>query len=133
MQYVSEDIVENNETATSLTVYVDDSAPTTTLSIGMPKYALVESVEVNVTRVVDFTLSAIDIGVVPVGVNFTWYWIDGDYYVYSGAFNFSAYGEGTYTLQYGSEDLVENNETATSLTVYVDDSAPTTTLSIGMR
>lgn len=128
LHYGARDNLGNNMSIPfSIMIFVDDSKPVTGLSIGNPKFGD-EINEINVTSTTLFTLSSSD-GMV--GVNFTWYTIGGDYYIYSGAFNFAGYGEGVSTLIYGSEDLVENNETGTLLIIKVDDSGPTTSVIIG--
>ncbi len=101
-----------------ITVY-DATPPNTILTIGEPKYRDDSTHEWNVTSVTPLTLSAQDEGMNSSGCNFTWYTIDGDYYVYTGSFDFSSYAEGMHTLTYGSEDLVGNNHTGTQLTVTV--------------
>lgn len=128
LYYGAQDFLGNNETSlSSITVIIDDTEPVTGLTIGTPKYGD-EIIEINVTSVTSFTLFPSDN---MVGVNFTWYKIDGVYHLYSGPFDFILLGEGVYTLIYGSEDLVENNETGTTIIVKVDDSEPDSSLIIG--
>lgn len=115
----------NNDTV-NITVY-DATPPTTTLEIGEPKYRKEPMDGWNVTLNTSFTLTAED---EYSDINFSWYTIDGDYYVYTVPFNFSSYGEGEFNLIYGSEDLAGVNETGTLIVIYVDDSEPITTLNI---
>ncbi len=113
----------------NITVY-DATPPNTTLTIGEPKYHANQSHGWNVTSNTPFTLSAQDEGANCSGWNFTWYMIDSDYYDYTVSFNFSSYGEGTYTLTYGSEDLAGNNDTWTSKAINVDESEPTSSINV---
>ncbi|UCG68478.1 MAG: S8 family serine peptidase [Thermoplasmata archaeon] len=131
LYYGGLDLLGNNDTTpSSLEVIVDDSKPMTTLNIGTPKSGD-EVNDINVTSSTSLTLNAIDYPALSAGVDFTWYTIETDYYVYNGSFNFSNYGEGIYTLTYGSEDQLGNKENETSLTILVDDTEPTATLNVG--
>jgi hypothetical protein len=131
LYYGALDLLGNNDTTpSSIEVIVDDSSPKTTLTIDTPKYGG-EVIDINVTSYTPFTLSAMDHPTLSAGVDFTWYTIETDYFVYNGSFNFSDYGEGIYILTFGSEDFLGNKETGTTLTVLVDDSPPGTDLKVG--
>ena len=130
IEWYSVDYLGNMESTHSYTVYVDDSSPTTTLSIDSPRYPSSSDSGCNVTSSTLFTLSASDNPVHGSGVAFTWYTIDGDYYVGT-SFTLSGYSQGSHTITYGSQDNLGNNESGNSITVWVDDSAPTTSLAIG--
>jgi M6 family metalloprotease-like protein len=122
----SDNLGNNNTTPNSITVIVDNQKPITTLTIGNPKYGD-EITEINVTSSTLFTLSPVDN---IAGVNFTWYTIDGNYFLYSAPFDFNLMGEGIYMMVYGSEDYVGHNESGTPLTVKVDDTKPVSSLVI---
>ncbi|HEC81689.1 MAG TPA: hypothetical protein ENI42_04630, partial [Thermoplasmatales archaeon] len=125
----SQDNLGNNESGNSITVWVDDSPPSTTLSVGSPRYPSSPDDGCNVTSSTLFTLSASDNPVHGSGVAFSWYRDNGVYHVYSGPFTLS--GEGQHVITYGSQDNLGNNESGNSITVWVDDSPPSTTLSVG--
>jgi hypothetical protein len=128
------DNLDHNETASSITIWVDDSAPVTDLAIGLPRYPLSPYNGCNVTSTTPFSLSGVDMpNSHNASISFTWYTIDGDYYVYSGpSFDLSGYGEGAHIITWGGQDNVRNNETGNSITVWLDDSAPETGLTIGL-
>jgi len=111
----------------------DISPPVTTLLIGSPKYRENEEDNWNVTNTsnpaTSFTLSAIDNWA---GVNFTWYMIDSEYFIYTGfPFDLSGYDEGPHNIGYGSEDNLGNNETGNNITVVLDNTPPTLDINIG--
>ncbi|MCG2826076.1 MAG: hypothetical protein L6265_05740, partial [Thermoplasmatales archaeon] len=101
----------------------DDTAPVTTLSIAEEVHPDGGADGCNVTNSTVFTLSATDTGS---GVDFTWYTIDGNYFV-GASFTLTGYAEGTHTITWGSQDNVTNNETGNSYTIWLDDTPPTTT------
>jgi M6 family metalloprotease-like protein len=111
----------------NISVY-DMGAPVTTLIMGNPKYSEDLDVAWNVTWSTVFTLISVDNYV---GVNFTWYTIDGEYFEYSGIFTFSGYSEGPHEFTWGAEDNVGNNETGNFLYIVVDLTAPVTDIIIG--
>jgi M6 family metalloprotease-like protein len=106
----------------------DLGAPVTSLNIANPKYTEHPALSMNVTSKTIFTLLSVDNYV---GVNFTWYTIDGVYFDYTGQFNFSGYSEGPHDFTWGAEDMVGNNETGNFLFIVVDDTAPVTDIIIG--
>jgi len=64
-----------------------------------------------------------------VGVDYTQYRIDGVAWVnYTAPFDFSAYGEGTYLVEFNSTDLNGNREQTKSITYLMDDTPPETTI-----
>jgi immune inhibitor A len=106
---------------------VDMGAPVTTLIIGNPKYTEHQAISWNITSDTVIALVSVDNYV---GVNFTWYTIDGEYFVYTGTFTFTGYSEGPHDFTWGAEDNVGNNETGNAIFIVVDDTAPTTSISI---
>ncbi|UCG69374.1 MAG: M6 family metalloprotease domain-containing protein [Thermoplasmata archaeon] len=112
----------------TVNITVEDlGAPTTTLNIGDPKYRENVQDHYNVTSITPFSLTAVDNYS---GVNFTWYKIDGVYFV-GNDFTLMGYDEGMHNLSWGSVDNVGNNETGNYETVILDDTPPDTALSIG--
>jgi immune inhibitor A len=129
--YGSEDAIGNNDTGIQVTVWIDESDPITSLSIDWLRYPKIQNDGCNVTSATNFSLSAYDEPVVHnSSLNFTWYTIDGDYYIGT-SFNLSGYGDGSHVINWGSQDMMFNNETGNSITLWVDDSPPKTNLSIG--
>lgn len=124
----SEDLLGLNETGNTITINVDIESPVTGLMIGSPKYKAGGGDDWNVTESTFFTLSPTDSYS---GVNFTWYLIDGQYFVGTG-FDLSGYSEGPHTLQWGSIDNLDNNETANTILVHLDNSPPVTDIDIGV-
>jgi hypothetical protein len=128
--YGSEDGFGNNDTGIQVTVWIDESVPTTSLSIDMPRYPKTQYDGCNVTSATNISLSANDEPVVHnSSLNFTWYTVDGDYYLGT-TFNLSGYGDGSHVINWGSQDMLFNNETGNSNTIWVDDSKPQTLLTI---
>ncbi|MEE9151403.1 MAG: S8 family serine peptidase [Thermoplasmata archaeon] len=120
------DNLTQNETGNSITVWLDDSAPKTNLTIGLPRYPTTPNDGCNVTFTTQFTLSEVDYpDIYSAGINYTWYAIDNDYYVWT-PFNLSGYEEGWHVIKWGSRDNLGNNETANIMRVYLNTILPTT-------
>jgi hypothetical protein len=121
VDYYSQDNNENEETPESLTVILDSTPPTTTLSIGTPKY--VDGGDTYVTSATTFTLTATD---AVSGVDYTEYKIDdGSWTTYTAPFTISnSYSDGPHTIYYRSADNVGNLEPANSEAVILDNSPP---------
>jgi hypothetical protein len=121
-----------NETPQFINVWLDDSDPLTDLSLGTPRYPLLQIDGSNVTSSTQFTLTGLDKPDADnTGLNYTWYTIDGDYYIGT-TFTLSSYSEGPHTITWGSIDYLDNNETGNSVIVWLDDSPPETILTLGM-
>ncbi|MGZ4112628.1 MAG: OmpL47-type beta-barrel domain-containing protein, partial [Tumebacillaceae bacterium] len=117
-QYRSTDNSGNVETAKSLQVKLDKTAPTTTVT---PSDAANDNGWYN--KDVTLTLSATDSGS---GVASTEYSLtDGIWQPYNGPITIS--GESTTTVQVRSIDTAGNAEAAQTVTINVDKTAPTTT------
>ncbi len=103
---------------------LDDKPPVTSLSIGTPKY--IDGGTTYVKSSTPFTLTAID----DIGVDTTFYkygstWETGTSFSISGS-------DGGYLIEYYSRDTGGNTDyPRQSKPVYLDNTAPTTTLSIG--
>lgn len=123
----SVDFSGNNETGKSMLVLLDDSPPSTEMIVDLPKYRHSDDDHWNVTEQSIFTLSQTDSGS---GVGTVWYTIDGAYFE-GFEFNLSGYADGEHTLTWGSSDNLNNNETSNFMVVYLDNTPPTTLLSLG--
>jgi subtilase family serine protease len=117
----------NLEDLNSKVLRVDDIPPATTLAIGDPEYLVGGNF---VTSSTPLTLLAVDGGVTPVGLDYTEYRIDGgNWETYSSSFSLA--GEGAHVLEYRTVDLLGNSEAVQSMQMTVDDTPPTTAISIG--
>jgi hypothetical protein len=104
----------------------DKEPPVTTISIGTPQYRDGENLYISSST--SITLSAVDYGIVPSGVNHTEYRIDGgQWQTYSSAFTLTT--EGTHTIYYRSIDNVGNTEADKSIIIILDKTPPQTTIS----
>lgn len=130
ISYGSEDLSGNNGTI-NITVWIDESGPSTNLFIDEPKHPDSPNDGCNVTSVTQLTLIGLDNPTHPSGIAFAWYFIDSDYYE-GFSFDLSGYGEGLYSITCGSEDNLGNNGTANMITIWVDDSKPQTLLTIDL-
>jgi hypothetical protein len=120
------DNLGQNETGNSTTVILDSTPPTTDRLLGEPKYRDNTDDNWNVTVSTTFTLIPSDN---IVGVNFTWYVIEGSYFEGTN-FNLSDYGEGYHTITWGSVDYLGNPENGNTITVYLNEKPPPTSLRI---
>jgi len=116
IDYYSIDNMGNVEPINSATVILDNTPPTTTLTIGEPKYV---SCIIYVTPDTPLTLEATDAGA---GINATNYRIynstyDSGWIAYTGPFYLTSLADGTYTIEYYSIDNVQNAETAQAINV----------------
>ena len=115
------DIVGNMETTQFIDIYIDKTTPSTQLLIGTPSY---EDVHIFVNSSTPLTLTMSDS---ISGLYSTYYRIDG------GAWNeyapFYLVGtDGLHTIDYYSEDIAGNAESEKSCILYLDNTAPQTTL-----
>ncbi|MGA1867764.1 MAG: OmpL47-type beta-barrel domain-containing protein [bacterium] len=106
------------EPSSTLTITVDHTSPSSTLSIEPPTYG---SAPVYITSLSRITLSAIDnlsgVAYMEYGVNSTSNWI-----LYSQPFNISI--QGLSTIYFRSADNVGSIEDIQSIEVYLDDTGP---------
>ena len=131
VEWSSEDFAGNVEGVSSATLIVDDTPPTTTLTIGEPKY-LVGGTFVNGTTPI--ALVPADGGATPVGLG------PMSFRVWSGAWSsWATYGspfvssgaDGVRHVEYASTDLLGNAEAVHNESLVLDATPPTTTLSPG--
>jgi immune inhibitor A len=127
----SEDFLFHNETVQKIMVWVDDTPPQTNMSIWQPRHPSFPFDGANVTSTTQIFLSSWDMPINhSAGVDFSWYTIDGDLYI-GDSFNLSSYSEGAHIITWGSQDYLGHNETVNEITLWVDDTPPTTILTIG--
>lgn len=107
-------------------VTLDTQAPTTTLSIGTPKYTA--GTDTYITSSALLTLTATDTGC---GVQSITYDIDGaGWMTYSAPFHVSG-SDGSHTISYRSTDNLDNEEPIQNTIVLLDNTPPITTMTIG--
>ena len=117
IEYYAVDLAGNEEEAKSITLYLDDTPPTTSASFDEESLTL--------------ALTATDEGC---GVNATYYRVVGytDWQLYAGPIDFSGYEPGNYTVEFYSVDNLGNQESVKSTLVeVVDKQPPSTQASIG--
>ena len=127
LEWFSEDNTGTQEAAHVFRLRVDERPPTSSFSIGDPKYVAASTF---VTSASAFTLTATDGGATPVGVARIEYRIDGGAWIPYGA-PFPLVGEGMHSVDYRSSDRLGNSEAPQTLVVVVDDIPPATALTVG--
>jgi len=115
IDYYSTDNIGNTEPTNTATVILDNTPPTTTLTIGEPKYL---SGTAYVTPDTSFTLEAIDTSS---GIYSTAYRIfnatyDSGWQTYTAPFYLTSLTDGIYAIEYNSTDNVGNVETTQTVT-----------------
>ncbi len=124
ISYRSVDLLGNWEAANPLTVIVDDTPPTTSHEIRTPVHVAADT---YVTSNTDITLTSIDGGLTPVGLDVVEYQVDGGgWLAYSSGFTLTG-ADGPRTIEYRSSDLLGNGEAVKNFTVILDDTPPATT------
>ena len=125
-------VIEGNEALTP----VDETPPTTTLTIGDPQYTNSSGSD-YVTSDTPFALSAEDnvggsgIAATAYRISNTSYDSGWTSYVASTEFHLTGLANGEYQIDYNSTDNAENLEPTNVSTVFVDNTPPVTTLTIG--
>ena len=111
---------------------VETNPPVTTMYVGEPKYRKVSGDYWNITT--NLTSTLINLSAVDnySGVNFTWYAIDGKYFIYAGNFTLDGYSEGPHTITWGSMDFAGNNETSNNDIIIIDNTPPDTDIDVGL-
>jgi len=124
VEYRATDLL-GNPASGNRSLVVDDSPPTTLLTVGVPK---IEAGSTFVTSATPLTLSSTDGGPIPVGVAGIEYRIDaGTWQPYAAPFTLA--GGGTHVVAFRGTDLLGNVESERTRTLIVDDTPPTTALS----
>ena len=116
IDYYSTDTIGNTELTNTATVILDNTPPSTTLTIGEPKYI---SDTTYVTPDTPFTLEATDTGS---GIYSTAYRIynttdDSGWQTYTVPFYLTSLTDGAYTIEYNSTDNVQNTEITHAINV----------------
>src|SRR5437867_5948985 len=129
VEWSSTDFAGNVEAIANASLRVDDTPPTTLLSVGDPKSA-VGGTFVNEST--PLALAAADGGVTPVGTDFLslrlWNGAWSAWAVYGSPFTLAGV-DGVRYVEYRSQDLLGNQEAFRNETLVLDDTPPTTTLS----
>ncbi|MBI4690093.1 MAG: hypothetical protein HY754_07475 [Nitrospirae bacterium] len=106
----------------------DIEPPVTTITIGTPQYQ--NGANLYISGSTEITLSAIDYGLVPSGVNYTEYKMDSDSWTrYGNPFKLDNYSDDQHTIHYRSVDKVSNIEIEKTTTIILDKTPPETTIS----
>jgi len=127
--YRSYDNLSNQEQEKSLKLIIDNSAPETFVSISEPKYIEYFTSDSQIK------LIAIDSGTIPSGIKETKYtiYISTDnipaYTQYTTTFNITGV-DGVYSMNYYSQDNVDNIEPERTITIKLDNTKPESQLSL---
>jgi hypothetical protein len=118
-----------NRAAVVLDFVIDKTAPTTTSTVGTPRYSQDE--QLFIAEETTITLSSVDAGVYPAGIDYIEFTLDqaAQWNPYGGAFDLAEKGEGHHYLYYRAADKAGNLESALTLPVILDKSAPVTSIS----
>lgn len=127
IEWHSGDNLGNVESIQSALVRLDDTPPATFLAIGDPKRIVDRTF---VTSSTPIELVAFDGGAAPVGLDLLEYRIDAGVWV-SYRTPFALLGEGAHIVEYRSQDFLGNAERVQSLPLFVDDTPPISTLTVG--
>jgi uncharacterized repeat protein (TIGR01451 family) len=134
IDYNSTDNIGNVETSQTQEVRLDNTPPTTTLNIGEPKH-VDPTDNIYVSSATPFTLTAED-NAGGTGVTSTFYRIynssyDTGWLEYSAPLYLTGLSDGEYSIDYYSTDNIENTELTNTAIVTLDNTPPSTTLTIG--
>ncbi len=118
------DMAGNTEPTKTTTVFLDENPPTTTLTIGEPKYVAETT---SVTNETTFTLAADDnLGSGPAQIGYriinTTY--DSSWLPFSVPFQLTTLADGIYSIEFNSTDNVGNMEPSHTATIILDNSGP---------
>ena len=123
LRFRSTDNLGNEESTHEMSFYVDDRAPSSTIHVGNPNKPKDGVFYVNSST--EFALSVIDGGS---GGRNMWYKIDnGAWTKYIDSFRMAGYSS-FHTIHYNSTDNVMNHEPTRTLTVFLDDEPPFSTV-----
>ena len=125
IEYRSIDRLGNTETARSLDVVVDNTAPVTAISMGSPRFSSSEN-KIFITGGTAITLAAMD---ALSEVAASEYRIDSGPWTHYAPLKIQA--EGEHLVEYRSRDQMGNLEKGRSTTLIVDNSPPVSRISIG--
>lgn len=124
VHYRSIDIAGNIEATQSATVFLDNTPPTTTLTIGEPKYAVDIT---SVTCETPFTLEADDnsgSGLASIAYRILNSTYDTGWLTYTVPFRLTALFDGIYSIEFNSTDNVGNMEPSHAISIVLDNAGP---------
>ncbi|UCF07539.1 MAG: Ig-like domain-containing protein, partial [Thermoplasmata archaeon] len=133
IEFRSKDNLGNMQGTATLYIYVDDSPPSLGQTTGPPLY---RKFEIDIYNISDASMIAISSsdgagsGISSIEHRIFNAFYDSGWQPYSEPFNLTGLSEGTYTIQYRASDNLGNAITS-SLSVYLDIEAPTTSLNVG--
>jgi hypothetical protein len=129
IEYYSVDNVGNPELQKQYTIYLDNTPPTTDITVGDPKFRTDIIDDWNVTSSSRLTLASTDVGS---GVETILYQIDsGTPRIYNGSYFVLTGSEGVHTIRFWARDNVFNTEPQHVIQVILDNSPPQTTITFG--
>lgn len=129
--HYSTDNLGNVEDTKEFDIIVDNTPPATDIDIGEPNYV---SEDIWVTSATEFSLNAVDVGPMPVGVNHITYriwngtWSEWD--IYQDGFTLGV-NDSTRYVEFYSTDWLGNEEAVQNRSYIVDDTPPTAAISEG--
>jgi parallel beta-helix repeat protein len=128
--YFSIDNLGNVEKTNEFEIIVDNTPPTTTILFEEPSYRENPEDILNVTSATPFVFSVADLGLQPIGYDYTEYriWNSGvwsEWFRFSREFNLEP-ENGTRYIEWYSIDKLGNKEITNNLTVFVDNIPPVT-------
>ncbi len=119
-----------NSASETYVFYIDKSAPASDLAVGTPAVSTAGG-GYFVSGTTSFTLSAVDAGAVLSGISAQEYRLNnGSWLVYSSPFTLSGLADGAYAVDYRAADNAGNAESAKTLNVTADNTAPETRMDI---
>jgi hypothetical protein len=117
--YNSTDNLDQSESNNLKNLIVDDTAPSTSITIGSPSYG---SGQVLVNSSTQFTLTSSDSSS---GLNQTWYRFDnGSFVPYTAQFTLAGEPDGPHVIIFYSADNIGNEEDVKTQLVFLDNEAP---------
>ncbi|MCK5292902.1 MAG: PKD domain-containing protein, partial [Thermoplasmata archaeon] len=126
VEYYSVDNSGSIEITKNSTIVLDNTPPNTNVSISQPNYG---NAPAYVGKTTEISLIAMD---EVAGIDATWFRVDSEPFdSYLGPFNLSRY-RGMHVVEYGSVDMVGNNESVNDILVYVDDVPPISIIHVGV-
>jgi hypothetical protein len=130
VEFYSVDLLGNAEPINNRTYIVDNTPPSTTIIIEEPNYREKPDDILNITSSTTIVFSFTDYGLPPVGSDYTEYriWNNGiwsEWFRFSSEMNLGS-ENGVRYIEWYSVDKLGNKETTNNLTVFVDNSPPTT-------
>ncbi|UCF08206.1 MAG: hypothetical protein JSW28_00500 [Thermoplasmata archaeon] len=144
IEFNSTDNLGQKEIPKLTTVYLDNTGPQTTISVGDPNWTASAQDRINVTSSTPFTLDAyeavgsganistIQFRIINVDTNRSSGWIFGTAFDVATDYPFWAIdGDGNYSVLFRALDLLGNLGATGTLDIYVDDTPPVTVLAIG--